>query len=804
MPEISDEELNNIQNGIKKAVETEKRSQRLIASIGSAIMGLLQPALDKIADSIKSITPEIKKAVAEVKVSAAPPAPAARRAAPAKAAPAAEAAAPASAASAAPAAKAAPPARAAKAAPAAPPSKVTVNVPKNTDLIKEIRQMAKAISEQKTPFMPSKMEVNFSKPQSVVVTDALGKPMLGPMGGGGGGGGPSNVHIKEIFGSAGASVITPDGRLKTELASGGGGLTDTEFRASAVEVRQVSGSSDSVVVNSQVPGTGATNLGKAIDDPVGSTDTGVMVLGVHDAEASKVTPAEEDFDHLHIGELGGLSVEPEQHNHLDEMDSTSGWTVLGNDTINLNTTSNHLTGSNALTFDKTDGDANTVIAGIQKTITTLDMGELDLHDIVQTACFVSSVSLISYVFIRIGTSSSNYNEWRVEDTQLTANEWIVLGVPIGNASNTGATGTGVDWGAIAYIAVGVAFDGETNALSGILFDQLGIFTNSHSTASLSSEVSTTISTAKVDLQKINGSTVDKGAGNASNGSQRVVIATDDVNQAAIKSAVEIMDDWDETNRAAVNPISSVTGIAGGTGADATNVTRVSLATNIALPAGTNNIGDVDIASGTVTAVTDITNSVSVATLPETQQVQLNDVKVATEATQAAVEIMDDWDNTASDGASVSGDVAHDGIDAGEPVKVGMKAVASKADPTEVAANDRTDWLASVAGVPWVIGGHPNVLNASINISDADGAQTDTAIITVAANLSIVVTMIQVYVDEDTTAGTQVRVGFGTANTPALDAAGVIMSRSGIPPGGGAVAGTGAGIVGQGASNSGCE
>lgn len=47
-------------------------------------------------------------------------------------------------------------------------------------------------------------------------------------------------------------------------------------------------------------------------------------------------------------------------------------------------------------------------------------------------------------------------------------------------------------------------------------------------------------------------------------------------------------------------------------------------------------------------------------------------------------IVDDWDNTASDGASVSGDVAHDGVDAGEPVKVG--GYASAAAPTGVSAD----------------------------------------------------------------------------------------------------------------------
>ena len=157
-------------------------------------------------------------------------------------------------------------------------------------------------------------------------------------------------------------------------------------------------------------------------------------------------------------------------------------------------------------------------------------------------------------------------------------------------------------------------------------------------------------------------------------------------------------------------------------------------------------------------------------------------------------------STDSDGLEIQGGLDHDAADAGSPVKVGMKAIASKADPTEVAANDRTDWYASVAGVPWVIGGHPNVLNASINVTDADGAQANTAIITVAGNLSIVVTHIAVTADNANTADVQCRIGFGTSSTPAADAAGIVLDHPGIAKGGGMVVGTGAGIIGQGASN----
>ena len=339
-----------------------------------------------------------------------------------------------------------------------------------------------------------------------------------------------------------------------------------------------------VDVLSIIPGTGSANLGKAIDSAKGSTDTGVVILVEHVNESHKSPVAESDWDNLHMGELGGLYVEPEQHNHFDELGSTSGWTALGNDTLNLATTKKHLSGTDALTFDKVNGAANTVFAGIQKTITSVDLGDIDLHDTIQTVCYLSSISNVNYVFIRIGTDSTNYNEWRVGVGELTAGEFIILGVPIGGANFTGITGNGIDWTAITYIVVGVAFNSESDALSEIIFDQLGYFTGTHTTTSLSAEVTSSVNTANINLKKIGGSPTDKNSGNASVGSQRVVIATDDVNMAIISG----------------------------------------------------------------------------------------------------------WDNAASDGSSVTGDVAHDGVDAGEPVKIGGRAQAPTAALEEVADNDRVD------------------------------------------------------------------------------------------------------------------
>lgn len=148
-----------------------------------------------------------------------------------------------------------------------------------------------------------------------------------------------------------------------------------------------------------------------------------------------------------------------------------------------------------------------------------------------------------------------------------------------------------------------------------------------------------------------------------------------------------------------------------------------------------------------------------------------------------------WDNAASNGASFSGDVAHDTADAGEPVKIGHKAIAVGSTPTEVTANDRTDSYALRAGVPFTLNGHMNHLMASENITDADGAQSNVALITVSAGTKIVVTWYKVKCDQDNTGDYDFRMGFGTANTPALDNDGsLIADDPGIAPGSGVVSG----------------
>ncbi len=61
-----------------------------------------------------------------------------------------------------------------------------------------------------------------------------------------------------------------------------------------------------VDVTSVIPGVAATNLGKAVDDPVGATDTGVAILVERIDTPAAITPPEADYTNLFANDNGML------------------------------------------------------------------------------------------------------------------------------------------------------------------------------------------------------------------------------------------------------------------------------------------------------------------------------------------------------------------------------------------------------------------------------------------------------------------------------------------------------------------
>lgn len=113
------------------------------------------------------------------------------------------------------------------------------------------------------------------------------------------------------------------------------------------------------------------------------------------------------------------------------------------------------------------------------------------------------------------------------------------------------------------------------------------------------------------------------------------IVTREVNAAAQKTALEVIDDWDESDRAKVNPIVGQAGIAAGAGAVGATVPRVTLASDDPAVAklGTIDTDTGNIADATGTAADAAATAGSTGTLSAKLRLitsQLDSIKTAVE------------------------------------------------------------------------------------------------------------------------------------------------------------------------------
>ena len=134
----------------------------------------------------------------------------------------------------------------------------------------------------------SLMGVSLENPLPVQLRDSKGRPVnldvggITMMSGGASGGKGDYFTIKGFSASAYAEYLNADNRLRVSVESGGGGLTDTELRASSVPVAQVSGAMWSTAVIDIFGSTAATNVFNADNRIKVSVETGGS--GLTDAE----------------------------------------------------------------------------------------------------------------------------------------------------------------------------------------------------------------------------------------------------------------------------------------------------------------------------------------------------------------------------------------------------------------------------------------------------------------------------------------------------------------------------------------
>lgn len=177
----------------------------------------------------------------------------------------------------------------------------------------------------------------------------------------------------------------------------------------------------------------------------------------------------------------------------------------------------------------------------------------------------------------------------------------------------------------------------------------------------------------------------------------------EINLTAIKTAVEIMDDWDESDRAKVNPIAGQVGIAANAGIMDALTTRVTIATD-------------DTHFGMVGAAADVDG------ILHAQQRYIGEaidtLETTANAIQTAVEIMDDWDEANRAAVNlIAGQVAVTG-GAGAVAANTPRTTLASDDPAVIALQTIDDWDATHDGAGTLSADGPQLI---IEAVDFDGA-----------------------------------------------------------------------------------
>lgn len=315
-------------------------------------------------------------------------------------------------------------------------------------------------------------------------------------------------HVDGVEGLL-TTIDTDTGNIATNAATIAGAVSGSEMQTDVLSV---------------IPGTGATNLGKAKGSAVGATDTGVGAYARLRYTAAHSSGADGEWDTLDLTSWHELRTRDQRAVDLQNCNDYTDFTALSNDTSNLADSVNHVFGTGAVTFDKVNGAANTVFAGITATLASLNIEDIfEDGAFVGMAMYLPSLTNVDYAFIRLGTDGSNYNEWQWDSADLVASRWMSLRNP--TAQPDTYAGNGWNSTDIDYLCVGVAFAAETNTLAGIIVDHIHFVGGRVTDTTLDATISSSVTTPNVNLHRVGGSPTDSGSGAASAGTQRVILAT---------------------------------------------------------------------------------------------------------------------------------------------------------------------------------------------------------------------------------------------------------------------------------------
>ena len=149
------------------------------------------------------------------------------------------------------------------------------------------------------------------------------------------------------------------------------------------------------------------------------------------------------------------------------------WAAMNADTLNVVSDLNHIRGRFAIEFDKVAGAPTTIFAALVNDSLNLDCSRFLQTDEIEALFQIPDLTNVAYVAIRLGTDATNYNEWRMADTAITAAVWQKFSARVSECE-IAVVGNGWDPKTVTYCAFVVAFDAAANALADMFLDSIEI------------------------------------------------------------------------------------------------------------------------------------------------------------------------------------------------------------------------------------------------------------------------------------------------------------------------------------------
>lgn len=182
-----------------------------------------------------------------------------------------------------------------------------------------------------------------------------------------------SVSVIDIFGSTGTNLINPDNRLKVELPTGSSGLTDTELRATAVPVSQLSGASwsTSVINTVTVDGSGVTQPVSATNLDIRDLDFATDDVSVYQVSGSAWSTVVNEI----FGSTGTNVINPDNRLKVELPTGSSGLTdtELRATPVPIAQVSGHRWSTEATQSGTWDIGTVTAVTGITNTVAAMSV-----------------------------------------------------------------------------------------------------------------------------------------------------------------------------------------------------------------------------------------------------------------------------------------------------------------------------------------------------------------------------------------------------------------------------------------------